>query len=139
MLDVVLLVLAVVAAAVLALVVTGMVRVVLLRRRHRGRGAALAPEHHGRAVLFGVASDGRTQVRGVGTLVLAADEVAFLTLVAGRDLHVRRDDVTSVSLTRTFMGRGTGADLLLVTWETNGLGDAAAFSVEDPTSWRDRL
>jgi hypothetical protein len=137
--DVLLTVLALVAGLVLVLVALGVVRVVLLRRGHRRRVGAYAPEHVDQAGLFAVASDRRTQVRGVGSLVLGRDRLAFVTLVAGRDVEVPRDAVTSATVARTFMGRSPGADLLVVTWEVDGLGDAAAFQVGDPAGWVRRL
>ena len=62
-----------------------------------------------------------------------------MPLVAGRDVEVPRDAITSATLSRTFLGRSTGADLLVVTWSLDGLADAAAFQVSDPAGWRDRL
>lgn len=137
--DVLLTVLGVVALLVLLLVAVGVGRVLAVRRAHRRRVAALEPEHVEQAVLFAVASDGRSQVRGVGSLVVGADRFAFVTLVAGRDVVVERSGITSTSVSRTFMGRSSGADLLVVTWESSGLGDAAAFQVGDAAAWRDRL
>lgn len=132
-------VLALVAGLVLLVVLAGLVRVLLLRRAHRARVAGYRPEVVEQAGLFAVASDRRTQVRGVGSLVLGAEHLAFVPLVAGRDVEVRRDAITSATLARTFMGRSAGAELLVVTWEEHGQGDAAAFRVGDPAGWRSRL
>lgn len=137
--DALVTVLAVVAGVVLLLVAVGLGRVVLLRRTHRRRVAAYAPDHAEQAALFAVASDRQSQVRGVGSLVLGHGHLAFVTLVAGRDVEVPLDAITSATVARTFMGRSTGSDLLVVTWERDGLGDAAAFQVGDPATWRDRL
>ncbi|KQO39152.1 MULTISPECIES: hypothetical protein [unclassified Aeromicrobium] len=137
--DVLLTVLGLVAGLVLLLVAAAVVRVVRLRRQHRRRVAELRPEHTEQAVLFAVASDRQTQVRGIGSLLLGPEHLAFVTLVAGRDVVVPRDTVTSASVSRTFMGRSSGQDLLVVTWEREGLGDAAAFQVGDPAAWRERL
>lgn len=139
MLDVLLTVLALVAGLVLALVVAGVVRIVLLRRRHRARVQAFSPVLAQQSALFAVASDGKAQVRGVGSLVLGAEQLAFVPLVGGRDVVVDRSTITSTSVTRTFMGRSSGSDLLVVTWDLQGLGDAAAFQVPDPTTWRTHL
>ncbi len=137
--EVLLTVLGLVALLVLLLVGIGIGRVVVVRRAHRRRVDSLLPEHAERAALFAVASDRQTQVRGIGTLLLGRDDLAFVTVVAGRDVVVPRADVTSASVGRSFMGRSPGSDLLVVTWETDGLGDAAAFQVEDPAAWRERL
>lgn len=137
--DVVLAVLGLVALLVLLLVGVGAARVLLARRTHRRRVASFSPEHAEQAALFAVASDRRTQVRGLGTLLVGRDDLAFVTVVAGRDVVVPRSSITSASLTRSFMGRSAGSELLVVTWEVDGLGDAAAFQVRDPASWRERL
>lgn len=137
--EVLLTVLGLVAALVLLVVLVGVVRVVRIRRSHRRRVAELRPEHSEQAVLFAVASDRQTQVRGIGSLVLGGTQLAFLTVVAGRDVVVPRAALTSATVSRTFMGRSPGADLLVVTWKVDGLGDAAAFQVGDPAAWRDRL
>lgn len=139
MLDALLTVLAGLALVAIVLVAVGVVRVVVLRRRFRRRIAAFSPELAVQALLFGVASDGRTQVRGVGTLLVSADRLAFLPLVGGRDVVVERDSITSTAVSRTFMGQGSAADLLVVTWDLHGLGDAAAFQVADAPGWRERL
>lgn len=139
MLDVLLTVLALVALVVLGLVLAGVVRIVLLRRRHRARVQSFAPVLAEQSALFAVASDGRTQVRGVGTLVLGAEQLAFVPLVGGRDVVVERSSITSSSVSRTFMGRSSGSDLLVVTWDVDGMGDAAAFQVRDPATWRTHL
>ncbi|ALX04743.1 MULTISPECIES: hypothetical protein [Aeromicrobium] len=132
-------VLALVAGLVLLLVVVGLVRLALVRRGHRRRVAGYAPEVVEQAGLFAVASDRQTQVRGIGSLLLGREHLAFVPLVAGRDVEVPRDAITSATLSRTFLGRSTGADLLVVTWSLDGLADAAAFQVSDPAGWRDRL
>jgi hypothetical protein len=137
--DVLLTVLGLVALLVLLLVGVGLGRVLLVRRAHRRRVESFAPEHAEQAALFAVASDRQTQVRGIGTLLLGRDDLAFVTVVAGRDVVVPRTSVTSATVGRSFMGRSPGSDLLVVTWETNGLGDAAAFQVGDPAAWRERL
>ena len=137
--DVLLLVLGLLALLVAGVVAAGLARGGVLRRRHRRRVAGYAPDHVDRAALLGVASDGRTPLRGVGSLVAGADHLAFVALVAGRDVEVPRGAVTSARVTRTFMGHTAATDLLVVTWELQGLGDAAAFRVPDPATWAARL
>ncbi len=137
--DLVLTVIGVLAGALVVVVALGLVRLLLLRRRHRARVAALSPELVTQAALFGVASDRTTQTRGVGSLVLGAEQLAFVTVVAGRDVTVPRAAITSATAPRTFMGRRSDADLLVVTWERDGDADAAAFRVSDPHTWLQRL
>jgi hypothetical protein len=109
-----------------------------LRSRHRRRLATVNPRHSEPASLVGLASEGRLQTRGVGTLALGDTHLLFAQLLPERDVLVPRDAITSTRTTRHFLGRTTGADLLLVTWDVDGLADAAAFAVPDVDAWRDR-
>lgn len=110
-----------------------------VRRRHRRRIAATDPEHSAPANLVGVASEGKAQVRGLGTLVLGRTDLVFVQLMPEREVVVPRDIITSTRTTRHFLGKTTGSDLLVVTWDRDGLTDAAAFAVQDLEVWRDRL
>ncbi|MGJ9412244.1 hypothetical protein ACHAAC_06005 [Aeromicrobium sp. CF4.19] len=139
MLEILGLVAAGLALGVVVVLAVGAVRIVRLRRRHRARLATIGPLHSEPARLFGVASDGRTQTRGVGTLAVSHTDVLFVQLVPERDLWFALADVTSVRSTPHFMGKQASRDLLVVTWETNGLGDAAALDVADADAWRERL
>jgi hypothetical protein len=122
-----------------AFALVGLLRVRSLRTRHRERVATVEPQHSEPASLLGVASEGRLQTRGVGTLALGDTHLLFAQLLPERDVLVPRDAITSTRATRHFLGKTTGADLLLVTWDVDGLSDAAAFSVPDVGAWRDRL
>jgi hypothetical protein len=110
-----------------------------VRARHRRRVAAAEPEHSAGANLIGIASEQTPQIRGLGTLVLGRRDLVFVQLLPEREIVVPRDAVTSTRTTRHFLGKTTGSDLLVVTWEVEGLADAAAFAVADLEVWRDRL
>ena len=56
-----------------------------------------------------------------------------------RDILIPRSDITSTRATRHFLGKTAERDLLLVTWDTNGLSDAIALATPDVGAWRDRL
>jgi hypothetical protein len=139
MLEIALVVLAALLVGVIAVVLVGLVRFRSVRVRHRRRIAVLDPEHSEPASLVGIASEGRTQARGVGTLVLGASHLAFVQLMPERDILVPRSDITSARATRHFLGRTVGHDLLVVTWDTNGMSDAIALATPDVGAWRDRL
>ena len=139
MLEIVIIVVVGLLLGVLAFALVGLVRVRSLRTRHRERLATVAPQHSEPASLVGLASEGRVQTRGVGTLALGDTHLLFAQLLPERDVLVPRDAITSTRATRHFLGKTTGADLLLVTWDVDGLTDAAAFSVPDVGAWRDRL
>jgi hypothetical protein len=124
---------------VLGFVLAGLVRVRSLRTRHRRRVATVAPSHSEPASLIGLASEGRLQKPGVGTLALGATHLLFAQLLPERDVLVPRDTISSARATRHFLGKTTGSDLLVVTWDVDGLTDAAAFAVPDVAAWRERL
>jgi HAMP domain-containing protein len=138
-LEIVVIVAAGLVLGLVAFALVGLVRVRSLRSRHRRRLATVDPRHSEPASLVGLASEGRLQTRGVGTLALGDTHLLFAQLLPERDVLVPRDAITSTRATRHFLGRTTGADLLLVTWEVDGLADAAAFAVPDVDAWRDRL
>jgi hypothetical protein len=137
MLEIVLIVLAGLLLGVVVLAVVGLLRLRAVRARHRRRIAAVQPEHSEPASLVGVASEGKAP--GVGTLVLGATHLAFVQLVPEREILVPRADITSTRATRHFLGRTAERDLLLVTWDTDGLSDAVALATTDVDAWRERL
>ena len=138
-LEIVLIVLAGLLLGVVALVAVAVLRFRSMRSRHRARVAAVRPHHSEPASLVGLASEGRLQARGVGTLALGDDELIFVQLVPEREILVPREAITSTRATRHFLGKTTGNDLLVVTWDVQGLTDAAAFAIPDVGAWRDRL
>jgi len=139
MFEIVLIVLAGLLVGVAVLVLVGLVRFRSVRARHRRRVAAVHPEHSEPASLVGIASEGRTQTRGVGTLALGETHLAFVQLVPERDVLIPRADITSTRSTRHFLGKTAAQDLLLVTWDTHGMSDAMALATQDVDAWRDRL
>ena len=135
MVEILLIILAVVLVGVGAL----RLKVRSVRAGHRRRIAALHPEHTAPGNLVGVASEGTPQIRGLGTLVLGATQLVFIQLVPAREVVVPREAITSTRSARHFLGRTTGSDLLVVTWEVQGTGDAMALAVPDLDAWRERL
>ncbi|MBD8608030.1 hypothetical protein IFT73_14325 [Aeromicrobium sp. CFBP 8757] len=139
MLEIVIIVIAGLLLGMLAFALVGLTRVRSLRTRHRQRLATIDPRHSEPASLVGLASEGRLQTRGMGTLAVGDTHLLFAQLLPERDILVPRDAISSARATRHFLGKTTGADLLVVTWDVDGLADAAAFSVPDVAAWRDRL
>lgn len=139
MLEIVLIVLAGLLLGVIALAVVGALRVRSLRARHRRRLAAVGPQHSEPAGLVGLASEGGRQTPGVGTLAVGATDLIFVQLVPERDVLVPRSAITSARATRQFLGRTASQDLLVVTWDVHGMGDAVALGVPDVDAWLDRL
>ena len=134
------LVLAVVVGLFAILVIVGAARLRGMRKAYQSRVDAVgAPELSGQANFFGQASEGKAQVRGLGTLLLTDAEVAFVQLMPARELRIDRSSITSCRVTRHFLGKTQGRDLLVVVWETNGMGDAAAFDTPNISDWTSRL
>ncbi len=138
-LEIVIVVIAGLLLGMLAFALIGLTRVRSLRARHRERIATVEPRHSEPASLVGLASEGRLQTRGMGTLALGDTHLLFAQLLPERDIVVPRDAISSTRATRHFLGKTTGADLLVVTWDVDGLADAAAFAVPDVGAWRDHL
>ena len=138
-LEIVIVVIAGLLLGMLAFALIGLTRVRSLRARHRERIATVEPRHSEPASLVGLASEGRLQTRRMGTLALGDTHLLFAQLLPERDILVPRDAISSARATRHFLGKTTGADLLVVTWDVDGLADAAAFAVPDVGAWRDHL
>lgn len=92
-----------------------------------------------KANFYGVASKGEGQVRGLGTLVLTPEELAFFQLVPAQEVRVPRAAITHVEVARSFLGKTQGRDLLVVEWRTDGdvaAEERAAFDVPRLDEWR---
>ncbi len=139
MLEILLIVLTGLLLGVVAVAVVAALRLRSMRSRHRARIAAVRPLHSEPAALVGLASEGRLQSRGVGTLAFGESQLIFVQLVPEREIVVPRDAITSTRATRHFLGKTAESDLLVVTWDVQGMGDAAAFALPDVGAWRDHL
>jgi hypothetical protein len=139
MIEIVLTVVVVLLLVAVGFAVVGFLRVRSVRTRHRARVAAVDPTHSEPASLVGVASEGKLQTRGVGTLAVGDTHLVFVQLLPERDVLVPRDAITSTRATRHFLGKTTGSDLLVVTWDVQGMTDAVALAVPDVEGWRARL
>lgn len=139
MVEILLSVVAVLLLAAVGVVVLGYAKVRSLRTRHRRSLAAIQPTHSEPASLMGIASEGRLQSRGVGTLAVGDSQLVFVQLVPEREILVPRAAITSSRATRHFLGKTAADDLLVVTWDVAGMADAAAFVVPDVEAWLRRL
>ena len=132
-----------IAVVVVVLALAGIVVAFLLARRGAQRVSARVEERlegfdvlrRSKANLYGVASEGGGQVRGLGMLALTPDELVFVQFVPDRQIRIRRDRITAAAVGRTFLGKTSGRDLLMVTWGE----DVAAWDVPDVTSWQSAL
>jgi hypothetical protein len=115
---------------VAALVVAGFV----LARKGAGKAqarvdaalAGVAVLRREKATLQRVRSAGEAPARGLGVLALTPEELVFVQYVPEREVRVPRAAVSAVAA-------DDGA--LVVTWAD----DEAAWSVDDPTAWREAL
>ena len=139
MLEIVLIVLAALVLGVVVLVGVGLVRLRAVRTRHRRRVAAVEPQHSEPASLVGVASEGKHQTPGVGTLAVGESHLVFVQLAPERDVLVPRQSITAARSTRHFLGKTTGQDMLVITWDVEGMTDAIGLSTRDVDGWIERL
>jgi hypothetical protein len=133
----------IVALVILAVVAALLVAVMLwvrraVRRSQRTLQAALA----GRPVVaaenalsLGVASRGKRQLRGSGTLALCHDRVLFVQWAPSSVLEILFADITRVDTTKVHLGKSVGARLLRISWMTPDGGDEIAFQVRDVDHW----
>ena len=131
------------AVVVIVLALAALAVAVVLARRGAQRVSARVEERleglevlrRSKANLYGVASEGGGQVRGLGMLALTPDELVFVQFVPDRQIRIRRDRITAAAVGRSFLGKTSGRDLLMVTWGE----DVAAWDVPDVTSWQAAL
>jgi hypothetical protein len=104
--------------------------------------AELDVRRRDKANFYGMASNGSTSGRALGTLVLTPDELVFLQMVPADEIRVPRSDVIFAEIARSFLGKSLDRDLLLVTWRTEGEEgaepgqDRGAWEVADTDGWR---
>lgn len=126
------------AIAVVVVVAAGVMLSVSARRRVRAVEREVAAAHPDarllvpRALLFGRRSDGLSQIRGNGTLVLTDDELLFELGLPRRHYRVPLDAVESVETPTSFLTKTQFAPLLQVNYrDDRGQLDAIAWRVPD--------
>lgn len=139
MLEFLLYLLAIVGAVFVTLLAVGFIRLTRLRRRLDRQLRDAGVSESTTATLFGRASAGQDQKPGPGLFGVSDGALAFASLAGEPPLVIERDQITSVSQDRQFMGRTARLELLVVTWDQHGMGDAAAFAVQDVGTWQQRI
>ncbi|MBC8070384.1 MAG: hypothetical protein IAG13_18775 [Deltaproteobacteria bacterium] len=99
------------------------------------RGGAPALLVDPRALLFGIESAGKMQLRGNGLLSLLHSELVFTQLVPSRTFRIPLADVVGIEHPRWFLGKSYGRKLLVVAWTTEGRVERAAWFVPDLDGW----
>jgi hypothetical protein len=126
------------------LAVSAVIAVVIVRNG-RSRAQARLEEVPGpvlrsmAATCLGVESAGAGQVKGTGTLVLTAGEVAFAQWRPDRLIRIPRPSITLVDTTRTHLGKTMNADMLRIHWTATGGDDTVAFFVRELDPWLEDL
>lgn len=128
--------------AILAVVLVVVTLVLIPVRRHSARVEAELAEELGGEMRriaavrgLGLQSLGRAQVRGNGTLALAAGELRFRQWVPRRDVRIPVSDIVSVDTERWWLGKTVGRPLLCVRWRSGDGEDAMAWQVQDLDGW----
>lgn len=88
-----------------------------------------------RALLFGIESAGKMQLRGNGLLSLLETELVFTQLVPSRTFRIPLADITGLEHPRWFLGKSYGRKLLVVAWTTEGRAERAAWFVPELEAW----
>lgn len=139
MLEFLLFALAGIGAVFVTMMIIGFVRLSRMRRRIDHHMQAAGVTESAQATIFGRASAGAQHKPAPGMLGMSDGVLVFVALTGGDPLAIERDSITSVSSDRQFMARTARMDLLVVTWEDRGMGDAVAFAMPNVNTWRDSL
>jgi hypothetical protein len=129
---------------VLLLLVVAVVAFVVQKRAGQARArieaglAALDVQRQDKANYYGRETAGKPQPRSLGALALTPGELVFLQFVPEEEVRIPRTAITGVEIARSFLGKAQNRDLLVVTWEADGV-DRAAFDVTDVHAWREEL
>ncbi len=136
-------------AVALAFVVSGVTMLFIARLARRRLPEAMeAAARAGRETLrvapmaqyYGVASAGRRQLRGNGSLILTAEHLRFDMWSPQRDVVIPLAEIVQVDTTHRHAGKHSARPLLRVAWRTwDGLEDSAAWALNDPDGWQSRL
>jgi hypothetical protein len=99
------------------------------------RGGKPALRVDARALLFGIESAGKLQLRGNGLLSLLDTELVFSMLVPARTFRIPLADIVSIDDPRWFLGKSHGRKLLAVGWTIEARTERAAWFVPDLDGW----
>ena len=92
------------------------------------------------ANFFGIESEGMTQMRGNGTLILTDEELYFQMWIPGRELSIRLDRISGTDIVKKHLGKTKLRPLLKVIFRNRkGEHDSAAWLVENPRVWISEL
>ncbi len=85
---------------------------------------------------FGQKSDGRTQLRGNGSLLLTPDELHFLRWLPKKNIVIPLDNIEKVERVNSFLGKSKNRELLKVEFSNHqGEKDSAAWLLNNMHAW----
>ncbi|TDO93936.1 hypothetical protein DFR79_10588 [Halanaerobium saccharolyticum] len=85
---------------------------------------------------FGQKSEGRTQLRGNGSLLLTPDELHFLKWVPKKNIVIPLDNIEKVERVNSFLGKSKNRELLKVEFSNQqGEKDSAAWLLDNMHAW----
>ncbi|MEC9490176.1 MAG: hypothetical protein UMU04_04450 [Halanaerobiales bacterium] len=85
---------------------------------------------------FGQKSEGRTQLRGNGSLLLTPDELHFLKWVPKKNIVIPLDDIEKVERVNSFLGKSKNRELLKIEFSNQqGKKDSAAWLLDNMHAW----
>lgn len=88
-----------------------------------------------RAHFFGRESKGATQMRGLGTLALTEDELAFVLWMPHQTIRIPLRDIVAVDSPTSHLGKTVFTPLLRLRWRTAGIDETVAWRVLDLSGW----
>lgn len=92
-----------------------------------------------RANFFGIKSDGAGQLRGNGAFVLTKNRLWFMRAVPPKEYEIPITAIKRVSLPRSFNGKSVFVKLLCIHYERNGIEDAMAWAINNPSEWKEHI
>jgi hypothetical protein len=135
----VLVVIALLAAAVTAKIVLGLMRGPLESRiaAHYKPDEVIMKDL--KANSFGLESAGVMQLRGNGGLVLTQKQLHFFMFVPKREICIPLSAISEFTFTKSHLGKATIYDLLKVRFSSEGESDSVAWYVTDPAAWKSKI
>ncbi len=88
------------------------------------------------ASFFGEQSRGIRQIRGNGALVFTEKELYFLRACPRKEIIIPLDQLVSVSLRKSHLGKSIFQSLLWVEYHTETPVDSVAWAINNPDEWK---
>lgn len=129
---------------IITIVIVTVVFFLLIRSLLKRRINSILENFRGRAIrkversanFFGIESEGMTQIRGNGVLLLTDEEIYFQMWIPNRELKIGRDRISGTEIVNAHLGRTRLRPLLKVNFmNRRGEKDSVAWLVNQPREW----